>query len=1097
MKKLKIFISVITLLFLVYPHSLFANHEGDLKDKGRKPKLQKGLADPIMSLMNINNVSMWVNDNGFHDWVIGGGWNGAFPIGTTVGAIFSEGIVWGGLVNDGNTPVVRVNGNTYGSGTNAITRLFRVRPDYDKADLRNDAATFFQIAPSSVTDADIQAIKSQYAKDWNEWPADKGAPFDDKNGNGTYEPSVDIPGIPGASQTLFILYDDSGSEGNYGSPPIGLEISETYWAYAVTGPLANVIFKKVNIIYKGTPTSAPGSTIDSMYIVQWADPDVGNYTDDLAGCDTVLNLGYAYSSKATDVTYSGIGLPPAAVGYDFLSGVSKFTGNPDDSAIVDLKWKKGYKYVNRKPMSSFVYFAAGGSWSDPSFNYNGTLQFYNLMRGKLPEPRYPSGNDFPPEVVDYAPDGTFLLAGDPVFGIGKIDGKKEGPGDRRIMVTNGPISLSLGDTAQVVLALVYGMGKNNLSSISAMKFNDQFAQFAFDQLFDVPVLPTPDVSVAQLDNKISISWSNDEEIKNAIENQPHGPYEFEGYAVYQLPSGSIDIKDPKAVRIAIFDVVNGVSVLFDKFLDEATGLIYSKPVAFLDNTKGLQRYLVLDKDYINNKALINGQSYTFAVTAIAYNNDPGLPANILESSPAILNVVPQSTKPGVRLNSVVGDTIFAVHTAGGSDGSVIAIVVDPSKLKGHSYRVTFEETLDGIVWNLTDIDENRVVLSNQMNQAGDEDYAIVDGMLVKVIGPPFAGVKDWDIPQGTRRFTWAGGADGLHFEGFNGALGYASPRSVFNDGVMIVTPSELKNVELRLASVNFTGDYNPPFDPNDPNVSYGYRYLRRASQPPALPEFAPYILNPSGGYAFQIFEKNVPLSAWNVDDPNNPQRLAVGFLENNVAGGLVDGKYWPGNYNNYDNTDAAGPREWLFIFDKPYSETEDPEMAQEIIGSDARVMYFATWARRGAAPFSPGGSGEDHFLILANKVNSIADVFTFSTPKPSYDNELAKLDLEKINVFPNPYYGYQYRETAPNNKYVTFSHLPEKAVIRIFDLSGVLVRTINHNSTNQFETWDLQNDNNYPVASGVYIVYIDLPDFGKSKILKLAIINEQQMLKVY
>ncbi|MGQ9642710.1 MAG: T9SS type A sorting domain-containing protein [Ignavibacterium sp.] len=1097
MKKLKILITVIMLLFLVYPHLIFANHEGDQKDKGRKPKLQKVLADPVMSLMNINNASMWVNDNGFHDWVIGGGWNGAFPVGTTVGAIFAEGIVWGGIVNDGNSPTVRVNGNTYGSGTNAITRLFRVRPDYTTADLRNDAATFFQVAPSAITDADIAEIRNQYEKDWNEWPANLGAPFDDKNGNGTYEPTVDVPGIPGASQTIFILYDDSGSEGNYGSPPIGLKISETYWAYAVTGPLANVIFKKVNIIYTGTSTSAPGSTIDSMYIVQWADPDVGNSTDDFAGCDTVLNLGYAYSSKATDATYDGIGFPPPAVGYDFLSGVSKFTGDPNDSAIVDLKWKKGYKYINRKPMSSFVYFAAGGSWSDPSFNYNGTLQFYNLMRGKLPEPRYPSGNDFPPEVVDYAPDGTFLLAGDPVFGIGKIDGKKEGPGDRRIMVTNGPITMNLGDTAQVVLALVYGMGKNNLSSISTMKFNDQFAQFAFDQLFDVPVMPTPDISAVELDGKVSITWSNDQSKKNSIENSPHGPYEFEGYAVYQLPFGSTNIKDPNAVRIAIYDVVNNVSVLSDKFLDEATGLIYSKPVAFLDNTKGLQRFLTIDKDFLNNKALINGQSYTFAITAIGYNNDPGLPANILESSPAIVNVTPQSTKPGVRYNSVVGDTIFATHTQGGSDGSVFAVVVDPSQLKGHQYRVTFKDTTEGTVWELTDVTTNTVLLSNQLNQNGNDDYAIVDGMLIKVVGPPFAGVKDWDIPQGTRRFTWAGGADGLHFEGFNGALGYASPRSVFGDGVMIVTPAQLKNIVLRLASVNFTGDYEPPFDLNDPNVSYGYRYMRRASQPPAKPEFAPYILNPTGGYAFQEFAKNVPLSAWNVDDPNNPQRLAVGFLENNATDGLVDGKYWPGNNSLFDNTDADGPREWLFVFDAPYSETSDPVMATEIIGSDARVMYFATWARRGAAPFSPGGTGEDEFLILANKVNSVADVFQFSTPQPSYDANTAKVDLEKVNVFPNPYYGYHSRETAPNNKYVTFSHLPEKAVIRIFDLSGVLVRTINKNSSSQFQTWDLQNDNNLPVASGIYIVYIDMPDFGKTKVLKLAIINEQQMLKVY
>ena len=65
-------------------------------------------------------------------------------------------------------------------------------------------------------------------------------------------------------------------------------------------------------------------------------------------------------------------------------------------------------------------------------------------------------------------------------------------------------------------------------------------------------------------------------------------------------------------------------------------------------------------------------------------------------------------------------------------------------------------------------------------------------------------------------------------------------------------------------------------------------------------------------------------------------------------------------------------------------------------------------------------------------------------------------------------------------------------------ISGVLVKTINHVSTSgQFDTWNLQNDNNYPVASGIYIVYVDMPELGTTKILKLAIVMEQQILKVY
>jgi len=127
MKKFNYLSLIIMLLFFfAAPNNLFAKEkEGE---KGKKPGLMKTTVNPFQSLMNINNATMWVSDAGFHDWVVASGWNGAFPNGTTVGAIFAEGIVWGGQVSDGSSPVVRVNGNTYGSGTLPITRLYRVRP---------------------------------------------------------------------------------------------------------------------------------------------------------------------------------------------------------------------------------------------------------------------------------------------------------------------------------------------------------------------------------------------------------------------------------------------------------------------------------------------------------------------------------------------------------------------------------------------------------------------------------------------------------------------------------------------------------------------------------------------------------------------------------------------------------------------------------------------------------------------------------------------------------------------------------------------------------------------------------------------------------
>ena len=128
MKKLN-FLSliIILLVFFTAPNNLFANYKGNVKEgddgKGKKPVLLKTMQNPASSLLNVNNATMWVTDAGYHPWVVASSWNGAYPNGQAVGAIFTQGIVWGGQVNDGGAQLIRVGGNTYGSGTAGITRL--------------------------------------------------------------------------------------------------------------------------------------------------------------------------------------------------------------------------------------------------------------------------------------------------------------------------------------------------------------------------------------------------------------------------------------------------------------------------------------------------------------------------------------------------------------------------------------------------------------------------------------------------------------------------------------------------------------------------------------------------------------------------------------------------------------------------------------------------------------------------------------------------------------------------------------------------------------------------------------------------------------
>lgn len=157
------------------------------------------------------------------------------------------------------------------------------------------------------------------------------------------------------------------------------------------------------------------------------------------------------------------------------------------------------------------------------------------------------------------------------------------------------------------------------------------------------------------------------------------------------------------------------------------------------------------------------------------------------------------------------------------------------------------------------------------------------------------------------------------------------------------------------------------------------------------------------------------------------------------------------------------------------------------------------WNRRSGANSNWNKpSGTDQMFIYPNHVFGATDQFAFTTPSVGYDLNKAKDDVELINVFPNPYYGVNPQELTKYNRWVTFSHLPAKATIRIFNLAGQLVRTITKDDASaQFQRWDLQNENNLPVGSGLYIVHIDMPDLGKTKILKVAIIQEKQILDIF
>ncbi|MCX6149796.1 MAG: T9SS type A sorting domain-containing protein [Ignavibacteriales bacterium] len=402
----------------------------------------------------INQIMMFVGNNGMgsHDPRSDGAglyWPGGKY--ATIGAVFQDGLIWGGKVNG----VINVNGSTYRSGlqpgkilscglpdttTKPIYNIWKIRRDWESLPPRSERAAF------------------EY--NYDNWPGELGAPYEDIDHDGQYTKEIDKPKYEG-DETLWFVANDLDSaitQYTYGSEPIGLEVQVTTYGYNRTDDLADVVFKKYKIINKST------TTVEDMYFGYWSDTDLGDGSDDYVGCDSILNLGYAYNSSNNDQAY---GAAPPALGYFLLQGPT-CPSKLSDSAYFDGRWVK-----EKKNLTMSAYAAIFKTWLyalDPPIGYNGSLGFYYYLKGS----RYSYQAPELPYIDPYTGDTTkFPLSGDPVFNTGWYEGNgwPGGPfaGDRRHMISSGPFNFAPGDTQEVVYAIIIGRGTDNINSVKVLK----------------------------------------------------------------------------------------------------------------------------------------------------------------------------------------------------------------------------------------------------------------------------------------------------------------------------------------------------------------------------------------------------------------------------------------------------------------------------------------------------------------------------------------------------------------------------------------------------------------------------------------------------
>ncbi|KAA3618619.1 MAG: hypothetical protein DWQ05_06575 [Calditrichaeota bacterium] len=129
----------------------------------------------------------------------------------------------------------------------------------------------------------------------------------------------------------------------------------------------------------------------------------------------------------------------------------------------------------------------------------------------------------------------------------------------------------------------------------------------------------------------------------------------------------------------------------------------------------------------------------------------------------------------------------------------------------------------------------------------------------------------------------------------------------------------------------------------------------------------------------------------------------------------------------------------------------------------------------------------DTLEVYLQKPFLARDIYRFTMKGESESIAQAKKDLKNIKVVPNPYTAAASWE--PRNLYnsgrgprqIQFTHLPATCTIRIFNVNGMLVDTIEHESSldDGAEFWDLLSKDNLDITYGIYVYHVDAPGIGE------------------